>query len=247
LTETEGRLTFLIAPVVPSNSNNKFELEGIMNNPDYVQPLYHYVISENSCLAEYPAVPDPLELTEEKIAAIRAVLQKLSTIRVLNPTDAEDLVQDTLLTMLTKYPGNELEKGLLIWSMGILRKKVGNYYRKAQRYTCLSEQASGEQSVLQGLTAATSPEAKFLHEELKSIIRQTLLHFPPLQRQAMELLLAGLNSGEIVKHLHPERYQNVINHIFRGRQKLAKELAKFGYGPNAKPGLRTMKRAKGGK
>jgi RNA polymerase sigma factor (sigma-70 family) len=218
-----------------------------MHNPDYVQPVCHYVISENSCPAEYSSVPDQLELTEEKIAAIRAVLQKLSTIRVLNPTDAEDLVQETLLTMLTKYPENELEKGLLIWGMGILRKKVGNYYRKTQRYTCFSEYASGGQPALQGFTGATSPEARFLHEELKSIIQQTLPHLPPLQRQAVELLLAGLNSGEIVKHLQPERYQNVINHIFRGRQRLAKELAKYGYGPNAKPGLRMMKRAKGKK
>jgi RNA polymerase sigma factor (sigma-70 family) len=218
-----------------------------MHNPDYIQLKYHYVVSENSCLEEYAADPEQLELTEDKIAAIRAVLKKLSTIRVLNPTDAEDLVQETLLTMLTKYPGDELEKGLLIWGMGILRKKVGNYYRKAQRFTSFSEQEPGAQLLMQEFAAATSPEAKFFYEELQGIVRQTLTQLPPSQRQAMELRLAGLDSGEIVRHLHPERYQNVINHIFRGRQRLAKELAKYGYGPNAKSGMRTMKRARGRK
>ena len=60
----------------------------------------------------------------------------------------------------------------------------------------------------------------------------------------MELLLAGLEPGEIVKRLHPERYQNVINRLHRGRKKLAKELAKYGYGPHAKKGLRKMKRCR---
>ena len=146
--------------------------------------------------------------------------------------------------MITKYPENELEKGLLIWSMGILRKKVGNYYRKAQRFSSFSEQESGTQKAIRELGTAGSPEAKFFHEELQKIIRQTLAHFPSSQRQAIELLLAGHNSGEIVRHLQPERYQNVINHIFRGRQKLAKELAKYGYGPNAKAGMRSMKRCR---
>jgi RNA polymerase sigma factor (sigma-70 family) len=215
-----------------------------MHNPAYFQPEYNYVIAESSRLDEYAAVPAQLELTEDRIAAVRAVLHKLSTIRVLNSTDAEDLVQDTLLTMLTKYPGSEIEKGLLIWSMGILRKKVGNYYRKTQRFTCFSEQELRMQQSNPEFTAATSPEARFFHEELQRIINQTLAHLPTSQRQAIELLLSGLDSGEIVRHLQPERYQNVMNHIFRGRQKLAKELAKYGYGPNAKIGMRSMKRCR---
>jgi RNA polymerase sigma factor (sigma-70 family) len=213
-----------------------------MHNPAYFQPEYNYVVAESSPLEEYATAPEQLELTEDKIAAVRAVLHKLSSIRVINFTDAEDLVQDTLLTMLTKYPGSEIEKGLLIWSMGILRKKVGNYYRKAQRFICFSEQELRMQQSNPEFTAATSPEAKFFHKELRGIINQTLTQLPISQRQAIELLLAGLDSGEIVRHFQPERYQNVINHIFRGRQKLAKELAKYGYGPNAKVGMLRMKR-----
>jgi DNA-directed RNA polymerase specialized sigma24 family protein len=146
--------------------------------------------------------------------------------------------------MLTKYPVGELEKGLLVWSMGILRKKVGNYYRKAQRFASFSEQESCTQQAIREFMATASPEAKLFYEELQRIITETLAQLPSPQRQALELLIAGLDSGEIVKQLHPEPYQNVINRIYRGRQKLAKELAKYGYGPNAKSGMLNMKRCR---
>jgi len=212
-----------------------------VHNPAYCEFDYSFFISESSF--GYTPSSEPSEWTEDEIAAIRTVLHKLTAIRVLNPTDAEDLVQDTLVTMLTKYPECELEKGLLVWSMGILRKKVGNYYRKAQRFTTFSEQESCTQQAIREFTDSESPEAKLFHQELQQIVNETLEQFPTSQRQAIELLMTGLDSGEIVKQLHPERYQNVINRIHRGRKKLAKELAKYGYGPSAMNGLRKMKRA----
>jgi RNA polymerase sigma factor (sigma-70 family) len=218
-----------------------------VHNPAYRESHYHFIIAESSYLQEYSTAPERFEWTEEEIAAVRAVLQKLTAIRVLDPTDAEDLVQDTLLTMLTKYPGNELEKGLLVWSMGILRKKVGNYYRKTQRFTCFSEQEPCSQQSIREFAVAASPESRIFHYELQRIIAESLAQLPSPQRRAIELLIAGFNSGEIVKQLHPERYQNVINHIYRGRQKLAKQLAKYGYGPNAKIGMRSMKKCRAGK
>jgi RNA polymerase sigma factor (sigma-70 family) len=209
-------------------------------NPAYPPLDWAFLISESSALQEYDVNPEPLELTDKEIAAIRSVLQKLTAIRIINQTDVEDLVQDTLLTMLTKFPGLELEKGLLVWSMGILRKKVGNYYRKAQRISSFSknESSSGQ------LVPSASPEAKFFHKELQGIVNETLAQLPAPQREAIELLISGLDSGEIVKQLHPEPYQNVINRIYRGRRKLAKELAKYGYGPDAGAGMRSMKRCR---
>ncbi len=78
-----------------------------MHNPAYCELDFSFFVSESSF--DYVAGSEQFEWTENEIAAIRAVLQKLTAIRVLNPTDAEDLVQDTLVTMLTKYPGGELE------------------------------------------------------------------------------------------------------------------------------------------
>jgi RNA polymerase sigma factor (sigma-70 family) len=200
-------------------------------------------ISESSSLEKPRFNPGQPDWTDDEIAAIRIVLKKLTAVRIFNLNDAEDLVQDTLLTMITKHRGTVLEKGPLAWGLGILRKKVGNYYRKAQRYASLNEQDVGKRPCR---TIAT-PEGTLFHEELKTIVDATLSQLPASQRQALELMMAGFNAGEIAKQLYPVRYQNVINSLYRGRKKLAVELAKYGYAPNAKNAMRKMKKSRGTK
>lgn len=210
-----------------------------MCNPAYLQLEYKPLfVAERSPLKNYEARGARSEWPEEEIAAIRVALQKLTALRIMNASDAEDLVQDTLLTMITKCPESELEKGPLVWSLGILRKKVGNYYRKTQRYASLSQQeAYANQFILRSPPAA-SPEMKLFREELRTIVDGVVAELPPSQREAMELLVAGLDAGEIATRLNTERYQNVINRLYRGRMKLAKALTKYGYGPRAKNGVR---------
>jgi len=206
--------------------------------PAYAHLEYErFFISENSPLEEYETGTDSIEWSDDEIAAIRAVLQKLTALRIANSMDAEDLVQDTLLTMVAKCPGSELEKGLLVWSMGVLRKKVGNYYRKAHRYAWLKEKDLCFQPWIRQSMHAGSPEKKMAHEELQVLIERTLAQLPPAQREAMELSIAGLDAREIARQLYPERYQNVVNHLYRARKRLAKELAKYGYGPHARTGI----------
>jgi RNA polymerase sigma factor (sigma-70 family) len=208
-------------------------------NPDYIQVEYgSFCVSEGSSLQKDEFARRQHEWTDEEIEAVRTILQRLTATRVMNANDAEDLVQDTLLTMITKHPEIPLEKGLLIWSMGILRKKVGNYYRRVQRYASRNAEEGSTHPWIPQSPLTYSPEFKVFHEELKGIVDDTLEQLPASQRQAMELLIAGHDPGEIVKQLHPERYQNVINRLHRGRLRLAKELAKYGYGPLAKAGLR---------
>ena len=197
-------------------------------------------VSEGSSQEDYNAEPVRPEWKDDEIALIRTVLQRLTALRITNATDAEDLVQDTLLTLISKNPSNELQKGLLVWSMGILRNKVGNYYRRIRRGSRQRENEAYVQQSLRQSRLAVSPERRLVLEELHSIVERTLTQLPPPQRAAMELLLAGFDAGEIARKLHPERYQNVINHLFRGRRKIARELAKYGYGPN-----RRLKTAKG--
>jgi RNA polymerase sigma factor (sigma-70 family) len=217
-------------------------MEGtLVHNPAWLHVDFPLFISESSPLYGY-ACPEQSDWTNSEIAEVREVLQKLTAIRILNPTDAEDLVQDTLLTMIKKYPGCELEKGLLVWSMGILRKKVGNYYRKMQRFAPFSEYEFCTQQLVRDSETVESPEAWLGHQELQFLVNRMLEQLPTTQRRPLELLIAGLDPGEIVRQLHPERYQNVINRIYRGRKKLAKELAKYGYGPGAKSGMRKLKR-----
>jgi RNA polymerase sigma factor (sigma-70 family) len=195
-------------------------------------------VAEESSLKGYGVEPGQSAWTDDEIAAIRTALKRLTAIRILNANDAEDLIQETLLTMISKQPNKVLEKGPLVWSMGILRRKVGNYYRKIQRYAPLSE---GERRS-QKLWVTTTPEAGMFHAELQTIVEDVLSQLPDSQRQALELMVAGFNAGEIAQELHPERYQNVINRLFRGRKTLVKALVRHGYGPVGK-----MKRCGGKK
>ena len=180
--------------------------------------------------AGYARHPRPQEWSDDELARVRAVLQRLSTLRVANAEDAEDLVQETLLTMAVKGPGIELQKGLLVWSLGILRNKVGNYYRKARRMSPVAAFDTAE-GLAARVRAAQSPESRIRHAELRSIVTSIMAGFTRGEREAVQLLLAGLPTGEIAARLHPESYQTVVNRLHRGRRKLVRELARFGYTP----------------
>ena len=179
----------------------------------------------------------------EEITRVRNVLRKLTALRVDNEADAEDLVQETLLTMTLKCPESGPDKGLLIWSMGILRKKIGNYYRKARRYVPIecARPAEGERVL-------PSPERRYLQRELASLVARILSEFPEREREPIRLSLAGLPTHQIARALLPERYQNVVNRLFRGRRKMARQLALYGYAIPIRPRCRRRpSRPEGGK
>ena len=177
--------------------------------------------------------------TNEELSRIRRELRKLAAFRVLNAADAEDIVQDTLLTLIHSCPGECLEKGPLVWSMGVLRNKIGNYYRKG-RYRAKRE--AGETEAREGMfqiKTTVSPEKELLHGELESVVADAVERLPGAQRTAIKMLIAGLKPGEIATKMSPERYQAVINHLHRGRKKIAQELARYGFG-----GMHEMKRSR---
>jgi RNA polymerase sigma factor (sigma-70 family) len=187
-------------------------------------------ISEASLNRSYSAGPESaVDLPAEELLRIRAVLRKLTAARVPNAEDAEDLVQDTLLTMTIKRPEGGLRKGFLVWSMGILRKKVGNYYKKSQRYVAVNHEKEIAWQSERLIRQSFSPDEGIEHAELYALIRRIMAGFPPSEQVPMNLLLAGVPPHEIADELWPERYQNVINRIYRGRKKLAKALRRHGY------------------
>lgn len=195
-------------------------------------------VAEHSPLKNFEK-PGRLAWADDDIRAIRTVLRKMTVLRIWNSDDVEDLVQDTLLTIVSKPPGNELEKGLLVWSLGILRNKLGNYYRKPNRHVSLSKIETG---LPRQQSFSFSPEASASGKELRALVNEKVAEMPPSQREVMELLVSGLDSREIVSQMNTERRQNVINRIHRGRKKLAKELARYGYGPGP---MTRLRRARG--
>jgi RNA polymerase sigma factor (sigma-70 family) len=212
---------------------NELEEQEVYQLPHFDSPeLESCYICETAPFAgrkSSPSAPKIHNHTHEELASIRLVLRKLTSLRVANEQDAEDLVQDTLLTMTEKYPEGELEKSLLIWSMGILRKKVGNYYRKTRPYARISGASVKVRRWNRGHWATHSPESDLRHGELHLLVQHLIAEFPLPERRVLELRMAGLETHEIVLRLRPESYQNVVNRIYRGRRRLARELVKHGY------------------
>jgi RNA polymerase sigma factor (sigma-70 family) len=183
-------------------------------------------ICEDAGLKEYSTAAESDCWTEDELSRIRMALRRSTLRRVENPEDAEDLVQDTLLTMIRKAPNTDVEKGMMIWAMGILRRKVGNYYRRTQRFmkkNVLVHHALG------GAILIPSPESSLHHSELIHMVDGILVNLSPQERTAIDLYLGGRQTSEIVALLHPERYQNTVNRLHRGRKKLVRELARLGY------------------
>jgi len=168
--------------------------------------------------------------SDDELVYIRTALHRVASLRILNNDDVEDVVQETLLTMTAKYPQEQLRKGLLVWGMGILRHKIGNYYRQAHRCTAFDENVALAWNHHIWKTPEMSPECGAQYFELCFLLDSILAKLQPAEQQALNLYLEGAPSGEIAGALRFQKYQNTINKIHRGRKKLARELVKYGYG-----------------
>jgi RNA polymerase sigma factor (sigma-70 family) len=164
----------------------------------------------------------------EQLSQMRVIFRKLTSMRIVNPEDAEDVVQETFVTMAEKFPCVRLQKGLLVWGMGILRRKVGNYYRRANRTAGLDQKIM-DACILRVIQAQPSPESHTRRAELQTLVQSLVRELPPRERIVMDLVLAGLATHEIVALHYPEPYQNITNRIHRARRRLLRRLAKYGY------------------
>ena len=218
-----------------------------MTHPAYLLPE-----SFNSFFAEHVSaygttngaspqnLPERQPWTDEELSKIRRELRKITALRILNATDVEDIVQDTLLTLIRSCPEKDLEKGPLVWSLGVLRNKIGNYYRRGRyRAMCEEREAKLQQGLFQTVDMV-SPERELMRGELHSVVTDAVERLPHAQKAAMKMLIAGLKPGEIATEMSHERYQTVINHLHRGRKKLAQELTRYGFG-----GMHEMRRGQG--
>jgi len=194
--------------------------------------IYQFYVSrirESLPCHQYPSKPSQQlrDWTDDELIHIRRVLRRVAGLRVENPEDAEDLVQETLLTMTQRCSEIDIQKGLLIWGMGILRNKLGNYYRRGRRHEPFLE---SQTVTVKGPTAPMPSQESALHySELRALIDKITAGFEPREQRVLNYFLSGIPTHEIVRHFHPERYQNVVNWLYRGRKKLARELARYGY------------------
>jgi RNA polymerase sigma factor (sigma-70 family) len=167
----------------------------------------------------------------EELTRIRVALRRLTKVRVANSDDVEDLVQETLLTMIEKHPGDGLQKGLFIWSLGILRNKIGNYYKRVRREGRIRGFPVPEHGPSHCSGHHATPESPLLYGDLRILLRRLMEDYGPAEKAVMELFFEGLKPAEIGVRMQPQSYQTVISRLHRGRLRLARRLEKLGYRP----------------
>jgi RNA polymerase sigma factor (sigma-70 family) len=182
---------------------------------------------------------------DEGIADLRRELHRRAVRRVVNRTDVEDIVQDALLDVVRQSRHIAAKQCPRAWCMGILRNKVGNYYRKhrLERHHAGEGDAPPPRLDAPPPRMPPSPEDELLRKELEEVVAAAIDRLPRMQRLVMELSIDGAGPGEIARDMAPARYQSVINHLHRGRRRLALDLERYGAG--APGGMHGMKRSRG--
>lgn len=162
-----------------------------------------------------------------------------------NPTDAQDLVQDTYLKAFASFHQFEEGTNLKAWLYRVLTTTFINNYRKAQRQPQLTNDTEVEDWQLYKAASHTpdqgkSAEVSALENLPDSDIKRALLEIPEEFRMAVYLAdvegfsykeiaeIAGIPSGTVMSRLHRGRKQL--------REKLSDYARELGYGKNTEGG-----------
>ena len=159
-----------------------------------------------------------------------------------NPTDAEDLVQETYLRAYRGFGGFEQGTNLKAWLYRILTNTYINEYRKKKRRPDESDIDDVEDLYLYrrlgglaGATAGRSAEEELFEQITDSNIKEALETLPEQFRMAVLLAdVEGFAYKEIAEILDIP-IGTVMSRLHRGRKGLQKQLYEFGRERNLVP------------
>ena len=159
-----------------------------------------------------------------------------------NPTDAEDLVQETYLRAYRGFGGFEQGTNLKAWLYRILTNTYINEYRKKKRRPDESDIDDVEDLYLYrrlgglaGATAGRSAEEELFEQITDSNIKEALEALPEQFRMAVLLAdVEGFAYKEIAEILDIP-IGTVMSRLHRGRKGLQKQLYEFGRERNLVP------------
>jgi RNA polymerase sigma-70 factor, ECF subfamily len=190
-------------------------------------------------MAETPEAPDRDERFERDVVPVLGQLYMTALRMTRNPTDAEDLVQETSVKAYAAFHQFRPGTNLKAWLHRILANTFINGYRKRRReprqaspgdYTDWHAQAD------QLASAARSAEAEALDRLTDSDIMRALRDLPEEFRVAVYLAdIEGYAYKEIAEIMGTP-IGTVMSRLHRGRGRLRDKLAAYAPG-RALPGL----------
>ncbi|MBI2376980.1 MAG: sigma-70 family RNA polymerase sigma factor [Deltaproteobacteria bacterium] len=138
-----------------------------------------------------------------------------------NPTDADDVVQETLIAVATHLPAFEGRSSLSTWVYTLARTACARRRRGAKNAPTLPESSAPERA------DPTNPEILAERAELSSALSSALASLPIDQREVVVLRdMEGLTAPEVAEALGLS-VAAVKSRLHRGRQALRATLGEF--------------------
>lgn len=143
-----------------------------------------------------------------------------------NPSDAEDLVQDTYVKAWKGFDSYIPGRPFLNWLLRIMQRayldsrRRDNPIRKAESLNSMISPSDGEVQELPIADTAPTPDMELIQEEFRSELRQALTQLPEVYRTAIVMCdLENLSYSEIADK-QKTTIGTVRSRIHRGRRLL---------------------------
>jgi RNA polymerase sigma-70 factor (ECF subfamily) len=170
---------------------------------------------------------EPLETLrrrfESEVLPLRPLVHRWAIRRTANPTDADDLVQETFLRAFRGFPGFREGTNLRGWMYRILSNAHITEYRRGRRRPAPVEPEVLEERVAAGGAASVgeSAEGAALRRLLDKDVRRALGSVPRRYRAAVWLAAEGFSYREIAGMLGVP-IGTVMSRLHRGRAALSR-------------------------
>jgi RNA polymerase sigma factor (sigma-70 family) len=158
----------------------------------------------------------------ELFSKLHARFLNIAQHRIWSPTsdnrkEAEDIVQNSMETILEKYKTMKYQKGFLNWTFGILRNKIGDYFRRKKRISVIDNNIKD--------LSQQDPSS----DELKNVIIESLNKLPMECKKILWFLIDGYSVKEIINMFLGENRNKIDSKIHRCRKNLKRILDDGGY------------------
>ncbi len=128
---------------------------------------------------------------EPQLASLRTRLLRHARFALHDDSLAEDLVQDTLITVIEQHTRRRGESTLLTWAMAILKNKVADWYRSPQRRRMVQFKAdddtlgeavdglyNGEGAYAEAIPPWQQPDNRTEQRQMMTVLERCLSHLP---------------------------------------------------------------------
>jgi RNA polymerase sigma-70 factor (ECF subfamily) len=172
---------------------------------------------------------------QQKVSETRRRAYTMALQLTRNPSDAEDLMQETFVKAWKGYDSYIAGRPFLNWLLRIMQRayldslRRENPIRKADSLNSMISPSDGEVQELPIADTAPTPDQELLADEFRSELHSSLAELPEVYRTAIVMCdLEGLSYSEIAD-VQRTTIGTVRSRIHRGRRLLRDIVIKRGF------------------